>query len=398
MNEVRDTDHARAGVPAGLLPDDEGLTLADLLAPLVEARRLLLALPVVLAVVTYAATFLMQPVYTSRTVFMPPQPAPNAAASALASLGSLAGLAPGGAGRTSADQYVALLQSTTVADRLIDELNLMQVYEAKLRSDARRVLGGNTRVSVGKKDGLVTVDVDDHDPQRAAAIANRYVVELRNLSSTLALTEAQQRRVFFESQVKQARDQLTKAQQALQGSGFNPGALKSEPRAVAEAYATLQAQTRAAEIRLEVLRRTLMDTAPEVQQQVAVLTALRSDLSRAERPTTSERDADYVARFREFKYQEALFESLSRQFELSRLDESRDSGLIQVVDSAMPADRRSSPKRTLTALLTAVGGTVLTVIVLVLRDLWRGSLNANGRPPGAVRIRIALGVTPDGRG
>ena len=219
----------------------------------------------------------MTPVYTARTSFLPPQQQQSGMASALASLGGLAGLAgAAGAIKSPADQYVALMQSVSATDRLIDQFELMKVYESKYRFEARRALEQNTRIAVGKKDGLISVEVDDENPQRAAEMANAYVEELRRMTSVLAVSEAQQRRMFFEKELKDARDQLEKAQQALQASGFNVGALRAEPRAAAESYARLKAEITAAEVRTQVLRGSLADSAPEVQRQLAQLSALRA--------------------------------------------------------------------------------------------------------------------------
>jgi uncharacterized protein involved in exopolysaccharide biosynthesis len=205
---------------AGDSVDDEGLSLLDLALPLAQHWKLLLIGPLLAGLVALGSTYLMQPIYTSRTVFLPPQQQQSAAAAAVAQLGALSGLIGGAAGiKSPADQYVALLQSVTVADRLIDEFKLMQVYDSKYRVEARKELASNTRISLGKKDGLIAVEVDDNDPQRAAAIAARHVDELRRLTSELALTEAQQRRAFFEEQLKKTRDALTGAQLALQTSG-----------------------------------------------------------------------------------------------------------------------------------------------------------------------------------
>ncbi len=235
--------------------EDAGIDLLDLALPLLQHWKLLAIAPLLAGTLALGITYLVKPTYTSRTVFLPPQQQQSAAASAIASLGALSSLAGAAAGiKSPADQYVALLQSTTVADRLIDEFKLMQVYDREYRFEARKELAENARVSLGKKDGLITVEVDDVDPQRAADIANRHVDELRRLSAQLALTEAQQRRVFFEAQLKKTRDELTAAQQALQASGFNPGALKAEPKAAAEGYARLKAEVTAAEVRLQTMR------------------------------------------------------------------------------------------------------------------------------------------------
>ena len=372
--------------------EDEGIDLLDLALPLAEHWKLLVLGPLLAGLLAFGITFLVPKTYTSRTVFLPPQQQQSAAASAIAQLGALSGLVGSAAGlKSPADQYVALLQSTTVADRLIDEFKLMQVYDEEFRFKAREELARNVRVSLGKKDGLITIEVDDEDPQRAADMANRHVDELRRLTSQLALTEAQQRRVFFEVQLTQTRDRLTQAQQALQASGFSLGALKADAKAAAEGYARLRAEATAAEVRLQTLRRNLADNTPEVQQAQSTLGALRAQLGKLEESTDLSGAPDYVSKFREFKYQETLFELFARQYELARLDESREGALIQVVDVAKPAEYKSRPKRALIAMATGVASLMLFAAGVFVRYAWR---RAAQRPQRAARLddlRAALG-------
>jgi len=371
--------------------DDEGIDLLDLALPLLQHWKLLVAGPLLAGIVALGITYLIKPTFTSRTVFLPPQQQQSAAASALASLGALSGLVGAAAGvKSPADQYVALLQSTTVADRLIDEFKLMQVYDREYRFEARKDLADNVRIALGKKDGLITVEVDDEEPQRAADIANRHVDELRRLTSQLALTEAQQRRVFFESQLKKTRDDLIQAQQQLQASGFNPGALKAEPKAAAEGYARLKAEVTAAEVRLQTLRRNLSETTPEVQQAQTMLGALREQLGKAEASTDLRGGPDYISKFREFKYQETLFELFSRQYELARLDESREGALIQVVDVAKPAERKSKPKRAIIAVATTLATLLLLAAFVVTRHFWRQSAARPEKEAKLAQLRAVL--------
>ena len=302
---------------------------------------------------------------------LPPQQQQSAAASALQNLGALAGLAGGVAGiKSPADQYVALMQTTTVEDRLIERFKLMEVYDAKYRSEARKELEKNTRISAGKKDGLLTIEFDDEDPKRAADIANAYVEELRRITSNLAITEAQQRRAFFEKQLAQTKDKLAAAQRALQAAGINEGAIRAEPKAAAEAYARLQAEITASEVRLQTMRGYLAETAPEFLQAQNQLNALRGQLARREAVNTSGAQGDYVDRFREFKYQETLFELFARQYEVARIDESREGAVIQVVDTATPPERKSKPKKALIAVVaTLAAGFALLLWVFVRHAL-----------------------------
>jgi capsule polysaccharide export protein KpsE/RkpR len=375
--------------PAPSIDDDE-VSLFDLMIPLVEHWKSLVALPLLAGVTALGITFAIKPEFTSRTVFLPPQQQQSAAASALAQLGALSGIAGAAAGvKSPADQYVALLQSDNVVDRLIDEFKLMQAYDKEYRVDTRTEFRKNVRVLLGKKDGLVTVEVDDVDKERAAAIANRHVDELRRLTSQIALTEAQQRRIFFETQLKQTKDRLTQAQEALQGSGFNQGALKADARAAAEGYARLRAELTAAEVRLQTLRRNLADATPEVQQAVTTVSALRGQLSKLEAPIDNGNGPDYVSKFREFKYQETLFDLFARQYELARVDESREGALIQVVDVAKPAEKKSRPKRAFVAVATTLASFVLLAMFFLIRHSWR---LAAQRPENAERMARLRGA------
>jgi uncharacterized protein involved in exopolysaccharide biosynthesis len=341
---------------------DDSFELVEFAVAIARHWKPLALGPVLAGLLALGVTFLLPKVYTSRTVFLPPQQQQSAAASAISQLGALAGLAGAAAGiKSPSDQYVALLSSTTIADRLVDDFKLMQVYDEEFRFKTREELARNTRIFLGKKDGLITLEVDDESPQRAADIANGYVEELRRLTNGLALSEAQQRRTFFELQLTQTRDRLTRAQQSLQSSGFNQGALRADARAAAEGYARLRAEATAAEVRVQTLRRNLAEQTPEVQQAVTALGALRAQLGRLEESADPSSGPDYVSKFREFKYQETLFDLFARQYELARLDESREGALIQVVDTAKPAEWKSRPKRALIALATAFA--VLSVLL-----------------------------------
>ena len=373
------------------LDDDEGLSLLDLAIPLAEHWKLLVIGPLLAGLVALGITYLIAPTFTARTVFLPPQQQQSAAASALSSLGALSGLVGAAANiKSPADQYVALMQSATVSDHIIDRFGLMKVYDDKYRFEARKDLAKNVQISIGKKDGLISVEVDDHSPQRAADMANRYVDELRDMTSHLALTEAQQRRVFFEAQLKQTRDRLTQAQQALQASGFNPGALKAEPKAAADSYARMRAEVTAAEVRLQTMRRGLADTAPEVQQQLAQLDALRAQLGKVEATTPSDGGPDYISKYRQFKYEETLFDLFSRQYEMAKLDESREGSLIQVVDAATPPEHKSKPKRALTALASTFGSFLLLAAFVLIRQGWRRARATPETAEKVAQLRAAM--------
>lgn len=344
--------------------DDE---VSVLLAPLVRDWKTLVACSFTAGVLSLGATYLISPTFTARTSFLPPQQQ-GSSSNALASLGALAGLAGGGSSiKSPIDQYISLLESTTVSDRIIDHFKLMDAYEKKLRSSTRKQLADNVKILSGKKDGLIYIDVDDTDPYRAAEIANRYIEELRKMAGSLTLTEAQQRRAFFEAQLKQTRERLSAAQLSLQKSGFSAGDLRSEPRAAAEAYGRLKAEQTSAEIRLRTLLSSLAENAPEVLRTKASISELKNQIGKLELASTAQPNEQYgyVSKYRDYKYEESLFEVFARQYELAKTDESREGALIQVIDPAQPPDSKSKPRRAMTAIGGSLAGLFASMAFII---------------------------------
>ncbi|HEY1395722.1 Wzz/FepE/Etk N-terminal domain-containing protein [Roseateles sp.] len=364
--------------PHGQAPITPGSPAQPVTALLLPHWKRIAGTALATGVVAFGITFLIPPTYTSRTSFISPQQQSSAVA-AMASLGALANLASGASSiKNQAEQFVSLLQSATISDILIDRHTLMEVYDVKYRSAARKKLAENVRIAAGKKDGLIYIEVDDTSAQRAADMANLYVAELRKMTSSLALTEAQQRRVFFESQLKLARDRLKTAQLKLQDSGFSVGDLKAEPKAAAESFARLKAEQTSLQVRLRALQSRLADNAPEIQQLRATLSGTDAALARLEASGNGSEESrvSYVSRYRDYKYEEALFEIFARQYELARSDESRDGALIQIIDVAQPADRRTRPKRVFTAIGATVAGAFAAIAFFYIRARRRSPSNA----------------------
>lgn len=365
--------------------EDDDVSLLDLLKVIVENLRLLVFGPLVVGLLALGVSFLITPSFTATTRILPPQQQQSSAAMMLQNLGALGGLASAATGlKNPNDQFVSFLNSNAVRDRLIERFALMKRYEAEFREDARKKLGELAAVSSGK-DGLISIAVDDTDPAFAADLANAHVQELAALLSRLAVTEAQQRRAFFENQLTQTRDKLVQAELALKSSGVNSSALKSDPAAAVQAVAQLQAQIAAQEVKLGSMRSYLAESAPDFKQAQAELALLRNQLGKLERSSTAPAaaDADYVARFRDFKYYETLFELFARQYELAKVDESREGAIIQVVDAATPPDRKSKPKKALIAVVATLGFGFFLLMFVFVRSALR---NAAQTPASAQKV------------
>jgi uncharacterized protein involved in exopolysaccharide biosynthesis len=369
------TSNAQTGM--GDMQDDDEISLLDLLQVVVDNLRLLVLGPLVCGLVALGYSFTIPPTYTAKTQFLPPQQQQSSAASMLASLGALGGLAGAATGlKSPADQYVAFMRSISLQDALIERFELVEKYEAKLKTDARMALSVSVRIASGK-DGLISVEVDDKDPKFAADIANAHVEELRNLLGRLAVTEAQQRRMFFEKQLQITKENFTKADLALKSSGINSSVLKSSPASAVEAVARLKAGISVQEVKLGTMRNYLTESSPDFKQALSELASLKSQLTKAEKEEPALQGAsDYVARYREFKYQETMFELFAKQFELAKVDESREGAVIQVLDIAEPPEREAKPKKAMIAIFAILAsGFALLLFVFIRSALKSASQN-----------------------
>ncbi len=369
------TSNAQASM--GDMQDDDEISLLDILQVIVDNLRLLVLGPLVCGLAALGVSFAITPTFTAKTQFLPPQQQQSAAASMLASLGALGGLAGAATSiKSPANQYIAFMKSVSLQDALIERFKLIDKYEAKLKADARLELTGNVRISSGK-DSLIILEVDDKDPKFAADLANAHVEELRNLLGRLAVTEAQQRRMFFEKQLQITKENLFKADVALKSSGINSSVLKSSPSSAVEAVARLKAGISVQEVKLGSMRNYLTENSPEFKQAMSELGSLKTQLAKAEKEEPAAQGAsDYVARYREFKYQETMFELFAKQFELAKVDESREGAVIQVLDIAEPPERKAKPKKAMIAIIaTLASGFALLLFVFIRSALKSASQN-----------------------
>jgi len=352
---------------AAASPEDDEISLLDLLQVIVDNLRLLILGPLLAGLAALGISFLIQPTFTATTTFLPPQQQQSAAAAMLQSLGALGGIAGAASGlKNPADQYVAFIQSASVENALIDRFELQKRYAVERRDLTQNALEQRTKVSSGK-DGLIRVSVEDFEPKFAAELANAYVEELGKLLSRLAVTEAQQRRAFFETKLKEAKESLTRAQQALAGTGVAEGVVRMNPEAAVGQVAALMARVAAKEVELGAMRNYLTPDSPDFKRAQSELSALRSQLSKAEKNSAEGASKDdYVNKYRDFKYYETLFELMAKQYEIARIDEAREGAVIQVVDRALPPEWKSKPRKAQIAVITALTvGFLLTLFVFV---------------------------------
>ena len=338
--------------------------LLDLLMAVAERKKKIFLSAVIGGFITTGLVLLVHPTFTSKAVILPPQQGQSSAAliSQLGSLASLTGLGSGASVKDPNDLYMAVLQSETVQNNLIKRLNLQSAWKASKLSDARRVLAADSKF-VSEKGGLISITVKDGDPRRAAAIANAYVDELHDINSRLIIGEAAVRRNFFAQQLAIEKDRLTDAEIALQQAEESTGAISpsGQTSVVISQVASLQSQILSREVQLDTLRTTSTDQNPEVIRMNSEVEGLKAKLRDLESVKTGRKPGDIsltsrslpedqvviLRKQRDVQYHTLIFDLIARQFEAARMDEAKASPLIQILDPAQPAERKSSPFRAL---------------------------------------------------
>ena len=368
-NSVNENQDADSNLPEGAKEADEEISLLDLLQTIVDNLRLLVLGPLAVGVAAFGISFLIPPTYTAKTQFLPPQQQQSAAASMLASLGGLGGLAGAVGGiKNPADQFLAYMKSVTIQDAIIDRFKLQERYEEETKIETRLELTKNVRAVAGK-DGLISVEVDDKDPKMAADLANAHVEELGKLLGKLATTEAQQRRLFFEKQLTQVKEKLIQSEIELKSTGVSGDVLKSNPASAVAVVAGLQAGVTAQETKLGAMRGYLAETAPEFKQALNELANLKAQLAKQENntPANSINKSDYVSKYREFRYNETLLELFAKQFEIAKVDESREGAVIQILDAAQPPEKKSKPKKAMIAIIATIAAGFSLILFVFIR-------------------------------
>lgn len=365
--------------------DRREISILDLLVVFARRRKLIFGITAASAVISAVVSLLLPKQYTAQVTLLSPQQNSSASAilsSQLGGLGSMAALS-GGAGllKNPNDMYVGLLQSRTVEDAMVQRFGLMKEYHARFQSSARKLLESHATIDGSNKDGLIHIRIQDRDPKRAAELANGYVEEFRNLSEHIAITEASQRRLFFERQLEHSKDALANAEEALKQTQQKTGLIQldSQTRALIETAASLRAQISAKQVQIASLQTFATGENSELIQAQQELMSLQSQLHKLAgsdvggdtgliipKGQVTEAGLEYVRRLRDVKYYETIFEILARQFELAQLDEARQGAVIQVVDPAVTPDVRSFPNRELiVGGATAIGFFLALAVALI---------------------------------
>jgi uncharacterized protein involved in exopolysaccharide biosynthesis len=390
---------------------DAGWNTLDLLVIFARNRRFIVIFTAVAAALAIVISLVVTKRYTAETSVLPPQQ--NSMSSALlsqfsGSAGPLASLAGGGLsslGLKNSDAiYIAMLHSRTVEDEMVKQFDLLHRYKVKKMSDARKVFESNSKAEADTKDSLIHISVEAPSPQLAADMANTYVDDFRNLSATLAVTEAGQRRLFFENQLVDAKNKLEDAEEALKKAELTTGMIQpdNQSRAMIESAASIRGEIVGTQVQLQSMGSFATEDNPDVIVLKQRLAALQSQLQQLTGNSAADSNLFvpkgkipeaalvYVRDLREVKYREVIFDAIARQLEMAKLDEARQGAVIQIMDPAIPPDKRSFPKRTIIVIAVTFLAFCIACAITLFREKVRSLHESEVEHQKLVELRNAF--------
>jgi len=377
-------------------PQTDEVTLFDYWQVISKRKWGIIALGAVMTMGTLVVSFLLPKIYESTATLLPQLESNNGvglgalfASGAASSAAQSLGISLPGSPATPTDVFTAMLKSRIMADDIIRRFNLMEPYETKTMHDVRGSLEGATRIVV-TKEKVIKVAVEDRDPQLASDIANFYVSNLDRLNQTLSVSKARENRKFIEQRVAETQTALVKVEDALKEfqTQNRTVAIEAQSKAMIEATAMIQAQIMAQEVQLQVMGSYLSSNNPEIARVQSSISELRKQLQIMEtgksgkerlpgdrlRPAITSVPTlalEYGRLARDLKVQETLYALLISQYEQAKLTEARDTPTVQVLDPAIPAERKSRPKILLNVLIAGI----LSLFVGIFWAFVRGAID-----------------------
>jgi tyrosine-protein kinase Etk/Wzc len=376
--------------------EEKQITLIDYLKPLIKYRRFIIWFWIIAVVLSVLISLILPKTYIATAIIAPPSSSGDVTSllSGLGVSGGMGNLAAMMLGvPTSADFYIDILHSRTVADALIDRFKLMDVYHKRYRVDTVKALDNRTEIAKTKGD-LVTITVEDKDPKQAADMANAYVEELDKLARQLGMSSAGRMRVFLEKQIGETKRELRTAEDNLRNfqTEHKMVAVDEQTKAMVEGAALLEGQLIAAQTELGILRSFSTENNPRVRLVNAKIAELKKQMNLMEgtavypkpgktntlqKPTPAGTNnsfyiplsqlpnlgLEFVRLYRDVKIQETVFELLTQQYEMARVNEAKDTQTIQIVDRAKIPDKKDKPKRSIIVLITAIVAFGLAIFI-----------------------------------
>lgn len=356
------------------------VNLLELLLVLVKRKMMIIKVCSVAVVVSIVYSLTLPNIYSSTARILPPQKENGLGLSGLlGQTGGLAGLAAAGLGGGS-DLYLGILKSRSVADAVIQRLNLNRVYQAKTPESARARLGQAVKVQSGK-DGIISITADDSDPRLSAELANAFVDELSKTTIRLNLSKAGTERLFLEKRLDLVKTDLAKAEDEVKSFSQRHKIVQvdSQAKATIEGIASLKADLAGKEVQLAILSSKQTEHSPEVKAVQTGIRRLKAELEALAGNGGRNQGIpaignvpgvglEYSRKLRELKTQEAIYEQLMKQYEVVKLSEAKDSSSFQVLDEAVMPETKSKPSRAQIVLTAALSAFFLSALFICVQE------------------------------
>jgi uncharacterized protein involved in exopolysaccharide biosynthesis len=384
--------------PAATVPPEfeDEINLLDLLQVLLKRKKMIFWTTFCAGLLSIIISLLLPKIYTATARILPPQESESGLSGLLSQVGGgLGGLAGSLIGmQSSSDLYVGILESRTVADGLIEKFTLKELYDCEYMTDVYEELSDRTNIGVSRTDQIISIDVEDRDPEQAADMANEYVQMLDQINRAVNISSANRKRMFLENRLKKVKADLAAAEQTLKEfqEKYNLVSIEDQARVAIEGAATIKGEIIATQTELEVLKEFGTERQNEVIMLNAKITELQKQLGKIEKggnhmsrhPIGKNKNtgSDFYLPFdklpelgmqlfrllREAKIQEKVFELMTTQYELAKIEEARNVNTIQVLDEAVPPDKKSSPKRALIVVLSTLVVCFMAVLAAFIME------------------------------
>jgi len=350
------------------------INLLDVAIVLAKYIKLIVALPLVCAIIASVVTIQSPNIYTADTTFMPPKQESSVSSmvSSLSSLGSLSGMLGSGGGALAGtnDIYVAVLKSRKMQDDMIRRFRLFDIYKTNSAENARRALAAQTSVMAGK-DGLIHLYVTDTNPKRAALLANGYVDVMLQQNNEFALTEAARRRQDAEKEFLDAKNRLSDAESSVKELQEKTGLITVGPQ-----IAALQTMIKSTERQLAEMSVYSTPNNPDYIKTRQKLNDLQNEIGKAQTGSgyiskAPEKILEFTRKTRDLKYAEALYQLALQQLTLARIDESKSASSIKIVDRAVVPEEKSGPFRSRSVMIVAIAALFVAVIVAFVLEAYQ---------------------------
>jgi len=365
---------------------EQEINLLELLQALVKRKMLIITVTVAAAILAVGYSLTLKNIYSANARILPPQKEGGGGLSALlGQAGGLAALAGGAGLGGGSDLYVGILKSRSVADDVIRNLDLAVKFKAKNADAARRRLAGKVKIQA-EKNGIISIVASDRDPKMAAELANSFVEELGKTTVRLNLSKVGTERLFLEKRLEIVKDDLRQAEESLKTFAQKNSIVQvdSQAKVSIEGIAKLKADLASREVQLSVLRSYQTDESAEVKALQTAIKRLHHEINRLAGSGAGGEGIpsignvpgvglEYARRLRDLKVQETIYEQLTKQYEVAKLNEAKDSSTIQVLDAAVVPFQKSGPRRSLIVMLATVsaffGSIFLSFILEYLEKL-----------------------------